>query len=224
MVFDEIGEADIRGENIARAVRGFALKKFKLMQVFLTQSSTNLTETYYKESNTILTGTERSIQGVARGALPPELHPSWEKTSADHIKFIGQSIIYMEDDLLDAINVQTRTMIRVAEAIVNAVDSYNYGQLTGATGTSGVVAASDTWNSATLANRDPIGDILIGIAAMGSNNYEWRANGFLLLSELDYSSLLRNSKVINNPSFKSADVVTNGVVGKLLGGKIIVSD
>ena len=55
MVFDQIGEQDIRGENIARAVRGFALKKFKLMQVLLTQSSTNLTETYYRESNTILT-------------------------------------------------------------------------------------------------------------------------------------------------------------------------
>ena len=221
MVFDEIGEADIRGENIARAVRGFALKKFKLMQVLLNQSSTNLTETYYRESNTILTGTERGIQGVARGALPPELHPSWEKTSADHIKFIGQSIIYMEDDLLDAINVQARTMVRVAEAIVSAVDSYIYAQLTAATGTSGVVAASDTWNSATVANRDPIGDILIGIAAMGSNNYDWRANGFLLLNELDYSSLLRNSKVINNPSFKTADVVSNGRVGQIAGLTII---
>jgi len=35
--------------------------------------------------------------------------------------------------------------------------------------------------------------------------------------------LLRNSKVINNPSFKTADVVSNGVVGQICGLKIIVS-
>jgi len=33
-----------------------------------------------------------------------------------------------------------------------------------------------------------------------------------------------NSKVINNPSFKTADVVSNGVVGQICGLKIIVSN
>jgi len=33
-----------------------------------------------------------------------------------------------------------------------------------------------------------------------------------------------NSKVINNPSFKTADVVSNGVVGQVCGLKIIVSN
>lgn len=225
MVFDEAGELDIRGENIARAVTGFAQKKFKLRQILLQLSSSNLTETYYEESNTILTaGGNRNIKGVARGALPPELHPSWEKKSADNLKFMGQSTILYEDVLLNAIDTQARTFNRVAEAIANSVDGYIYSELTAATNTSGVVAAAGTWNSATVANRDPIGDMLIGIAAMGSNNYDFRANGFILLSELDYSSLLRNSKVINNPSFKTADVVSNGVVGEIVGGKIIVTD
>ena len=35
---------------------------------------------------------------------------------------------------------------------------------------------------------------------------------------------MRNSKVINNPSFKTADVVTNGIVGQIAGLKIIVSN
>ena len=101
MVFDTIGEVDIRGENISRAVKGFAMKQFKLRQILKVESSSNLTETYYKESNTILTANgNRNIQGVARGALPPEMSPSWEKTSSDHIKFMGQETIYYEDNLL----------------------------------------------------------------------------------------------------------------------------
>lgn len=225
MVFDEVGEVDIRGENISKAVKGFAMKKFKLRQVCKTQGSSSLTETYYRENNTILTASgNRNIQGVARGALPPELMPSWEKASADHIKFMGQETIYYEDNLLDAIPVQARTFIRVAEAIANAEDSYIYAQLTAATSTSGVVAAAATWNNAVVASRDPIGDILIGIGAIGSNNYDARANGYLLLNEVDHSSLLRNSKVINNPSFKTADVVSNGITGQICALKIIVSD
>jgi len=225
MTFDEIGEVDIRGENISKAIKGFARKKFKLRQILKTQGSSSLTESYYRESNTILTASgNRNIQGVARGALPPELMPSWEKESADHIKFMGQETIYYEDNLLDAIPVQARTFIRVAEAIANAEDSYIYAQLTAATGTSGVVGAAATWNNAVVASRDPIGDILIGIAAMGSNNYDARANGYLLLNEVDHSSLLRNSKVINNPSFKTADVVSNGITGQICSLKIIVSD
>ena len=222
---DTIGEVDIRGENISRAVKGFALKKFKLRQILKVDSSSNLTETYYKETNTILTaGGNRSVQGVARGALPPEVSPSWTKASGDHIKFMAQETIYYEDKLLDAIPVQARTFIRVAEAVANAEDAYIYAQLTAATSTSGVVATAATWNNAVVANRDPIGDILIGIAAIGSNNYDVRANGYLLLNELDHSSLLRNSKVINNPSYKTADVVSNGITGQVCSLKIIVTD
>ena len=89
-------------------------------------------------------------------------------------------------------------MFRVAEGIENAIDVYIYTQLTAEGSTSGVVAAADTWNSATVANRDPIGDILIGEAAMMANNYDVLMNGFLLVTPKAYGSLLRNSKVINN--------------------------
>ena len=136
---------------------------------------------------------------------------------------MGQALIFYEDSLTNAINTQARSAFRVAEAIVNAKDLYIYTQLTAAASTSGVVAAADDWDSATIANRDPIGDILIGEGAMMANNYDVLQNGYLLVKPVDYASLLRNSKVINNPSFKTADVVSNGVVGQICGLKIIVS-
>lgn len=221
---DEIGEIDIRGQNFERAVKGFANKLYKLSQILLNESSSNNSENYYRETNTPLAAIgNRNVNDVARGALPPELHPSWTLVTTYHKKFMGQALIFYEDALTNAINTQARAAFRVAESIVNAKDLYIYTQLTAATSTSGDVAAADDWDSATVANRDPIGDILIGEGAMMTNNYDVLSNGYLLIKPVDYASLIRNSKVINNPSFKTADVVSNGVVGQICGLKIIVS-
>lgn len=221
---DQIGEIDIRGENFERAVKGFANKLYKLSQILLNEKSSNNSENFYRETPTPLAaGGNRNVNDVARGALPPELHPDWTLVTTYHKKFMGQALIFFEDTLTNAINTQARAAFRVAESIVNAKDLYIYTQLTAATSTSGVVAAADDWDSATIANRDPIGDILIGEGAMMTNNYDVLSNGYLLVKPVDYASLLRNSKVINNPSFKTADVVSNGVVGQICGLKIIVS-
>ncbi len=224
MVADEIGEIDIRGENFERAVKGFANKLYKLQQILLMESSSDNTENFYRETSTPLTaGGNRAVNDVARGALPPQLHPTWTLVTTTHRKFMGEALIFFEDSLMNAINTQARSAFRVAEAIVNAKDLYIYSQLTAATSTSGVVASIDAWNSVTISNRSPIDDILIGQGAMMDNNYDILQNGFLLVTPTGYASLLRNSKVINNPSFKTADVVSNGVVGQIAGMKIIVS-
>jgi len=219
-----IGDYDVKGENIERAVKGFANKLYKLKPILLNQSSDKWTETYYRESSTPLSaGGNRNVNDVARGALPPEVHPSWTKTSTTQKKFMAQELVFYEDKVTDAIDVQARTMFRVAEAITNAVDTYIYAQLTAVAGTSGVVTAADDWNSVTVANRDSIGDILIGIGAMGMNHYDVLTNGYLLLSPRNYASILRDTRVVNNPSFKTADVVSNGVVGEICGLKIVQS-
>jgi hypothetical protein len=221
---DTIGEIDIRGEHIEKAVKGFADKLYKLRPILKQESSSNWKETYYRETSTPLTaGGNRNVNQVARGALPPELHPSWTEVSTYNRKFMGQGTIFYEDVKTNAINTQARVLFRVAEAIVNAVDLYIYTELTAAGSTSGVVAAADDWDSATIANRDPIGDILIGIGAMTTNNYDVKSNGYLLVKPVDYASLMRNSKVINNPSFKTADVVSNGKVGQICSLTIIES-
>ena len=84
---DTIGEVDIRGENFERAVKGFANKLYKLSQVLLNESSSNNSENYYRETSTPLSATgNRSVNDVARGALPPELHPSWTLVTTYHKK------------------------------------------------------------------------------------------------------------------------------------------
>ena len=64
-------------------------------------------------------------------------------------------------------------------------------------------------------------DVLAAIQDLDESNYDALENGFLLLSPKDHRNLIRNSKVINNPSFKTADVVSNGRVGQICGLTII---
>ena len=219
---DQVAMQDVQGENISRAVKGFGLKKFKLRQVLTINSSNKWTETYYRETAAELTagGETWNIQGVARGAAFPHVDPSWTKVQAVHIKFAAETSIFIEDKLLDAIDVQRRAIIRVARSVMNSSDAYIYTTLSGASGI-GTGAASATWDSATIATRDPIGDILAGIQNLDESNYDALENGFLIVSPKDYKNLIRNSKVINNPSFKTADVVSNGRVGQIAGLTII---
>jgi len=123
----------------------------------------------------------------------------------------------MEDILTDAISVQTRTLEKVAEAIVNAIDIAIYAALTAEGSTSGTVSSVAEWDAAAESTRNPINDILRGIEAMDENNVDALEGGMLLINPHDHASLIMNSKVINNPSFKTADVVSNGRVGQIAG-------
>ena len=218
----QVAQVDLGGENISRAVKGFGLKLFKLRQVLTISGSNKLTETYYRETAAELTvkGETFSIQGVARGAAFPHVDPSWTKVQGRHIKFAAETSIFIEDKLLDAIDVQQRAIIRVSRSVQNQTDSYIYTTLSGASGI-GTGATNDAWDSVTVSARTPIDDILAGIQNLDESNYDALENGFLLVSPKDYRSLLGNSKVINNPSFKTADVVSNGRVGQIAGLTII---
>ena len=221
---DTIGMADIRGENIDKAVKGFALQEFKLKQVCMLQSSSNWKETYYKETASELTpgGETFAVKGVARLAAFPNLEPSWTKTSSYHVKHAGEAVISWEDATTNAIDVMARTLLRVGRAVAYSVDNAIYDVITADTNVN-TLAASDNWDSAVIANRDPIGDILHGIEYCAIDNYDVLENGFILMNPENYTNLIMNAKVIQNPSFKSK-VMENGRRGEICGLKIVVSN
>ena len=223
---DQTGMEDIRGQNIERAVKGFALQEFKLKQVCMVQSSSSWKESYYQETAAELTanaGGGFSVKGVGRLSAFPHVAPSWTLQNSYMQKHAAESYIDWEDATTASIDVVARTLLRVARAVAYSVDNAIYDVIT-ANASTNTNAAAATWDSATVADRDPIGDILTGIENCAIDNYNVLENGFILLSPTDYSHLIQNSKVINNPSFKTADVVSNGVVGQVCGLKIIVSN
>ena len=220
----KVGETDVCGENINKVVKVFAQKKFKLKPLLMNVSSSKWTETYYKEDRSILTAAgTRNIKEIGRLSQFPTVERSWTKVSADHFKYGDEGIISYEDILTDAINVKARTLNGIAESIVNAIDIAIYAALTSESTTSGTVNAIAPWDAAAESTSKPIEDLLRGIQAITENNYDALEGGVLLLNPHDYASLMKNSKVINNPSFKTADIVSNGRVGRIVGLDIVVT-
>ena len=222
---DAVEQVDIRGINVSSSIKGFVLEKMKMMQVALVEKSSNWREDYYQEDSDQLTGhtVGHDIQGVPRLAEFPYLNPKWTLQQSYHVKHAGMSVVSYEDEISNAFDAVRRTVIRVGNAIAYSVDRAIYSAITSDANVN-TAAAIATWDNATVADRDPIADLLHGIEFMAVDNYDFLENGFILLNPVDYTNLLANSKVINNPSFKTADVVSNGVVGQVVGGKIIVSN
>jgi hypothetical protein len=219
---DRPGQEDVRGENISKIVTVLAQKTFRLMPLLKQLSSSDLTETYFEEDAAILTAAgTRDIKGIGKFSEYPSVNRSWTKVSSESQKYGAEAEISIEDLRLGAFNMQSRTIDGISESITNRIDIAIYAALTAATGTSGVVAAVAPWDDSTATNQNPINDILRGIQAMDENNYDAQAGGVLLVNPHDYASLMQNSKVINNPTFKTADIVSNGKMGQVANLTIV---
>lgn len=224
---DTTGQADLRAENVSKVVTDFALQAYKMKQLCLESPSSAWTETYYKETKTELTGgTGSAVKGVPRLANFPYGEVSWTKASSYLEKYGMEGVVSWEDAKTNNVDVIARTLLRIGRAVAYAVDTQIEAAIKGATGINTfAITAGYEWDSDTIANRDPIGDILKAKRYLQVDNYDPdNGNGYLVLSPTDYESLMKNSKVLNNPSFKMADVVANGVVGQVCGLKIIVSN
>lgn len=223
---DTTGELDIRAINYEKIVKGFALQEFKMKQLVTESSSSAWQESYYRETATELTGGLGSaVKGVPRLANFPYGEPSWTLVNSYIEKYGMEGVVSAEDEMLDNVDVIARTLLRVARAVAYAVDSQIYAVLLGAVGNTTACTVGYEWDSATVANRDPINNILAAKQLLAEDNFDPdNGNTFLVINPKQYKNLLSNSKITNNPSFKTADVVSNGVVGQICGLKIIVSN
>jgi len=220
------GQSDLRAENFEKIVKGFALQEFRMKQLCMINSSSAWIETYYRETATELTGgAGNNVRGIPRLAEFPFGDVSWTKVQSYIEKYGMSGIISYEDAMMDNIDVIARTLLRVSRAVAYAVDSQIFSVLNANAGNSVAIAVGSQWDNPTIANRDPIQNILDAKRELYIDNFDPDAgNGYLVVNPTDYSRLLGNSKIVNNPSFKAADVVANGVVGQICGLKIIVSN
>ena len=226
MAAETVGQLTLRAENYERMVKGFALQLFKMKQLCMESTSSAWAETYFREGASELTGgTGSAIKGIPRLAQFPYGEPNWTKITSYIEKYGMEGVVSWEDAMLDNIDVIAREMLRISRAVANAVDSTIFAALKANAGNTVTVAATYEWDSATIANRDPIQDILNAKRELYLDNFDPDGgNTYIALHPTDYSNLLGNTKVVNNPAFKAADVVANGIVGQICGCKILVSN
>lgn len=220
---DTVGEKDLRAEAISKVVKGFALQNYRLKQLCMVQSSSAWTETYYKETAADLTAEgAMDVEGVPRLANFPYGEVSWTETSARNVKHAMEGVLSWEDVKTDAIDVMARTLLRIGRAVAKSVDSAIAASILANAGNT--TAANATWDNATIADRDPIQDILDAKALIEIDNYDPNKNGYLLLHPTGFSQLLGNANIRNAGQFYTDAVTRNGVVGSLLGLTVISSN
>ena len=230
------GMADLRAENISAVVTGFALQSYRFKQLCMVQSSSAWKETYWKETAADLVGgTGSDVRGIPRLANFPYGEVSWTEASSRHLKHGMEGVISWEDERTNDIDTIARTLLRIGRAVASSVDTEIWNCLsettfgstprTASTDTNLVtIAAGNEWDSATVANRDPVQDILNAKKEIEVDNYDPDVNGFLLLTPKDAANLLGNANIRNAGQFYTDAVTRNGVIGKMLGLTIIKSN
>lgn len=220
-------EADLRYENIDRAVKAVAALDYKLKTLCTVDTSSAWTETYYRETNDDETdgGTGSAIRGVPQYAPFPFFDVTETKVQSVIQKYAGESIISLEAEQTATIPMLQRKIYRLTQKITYQVDAAIESVMSGSAGNTFAITAGNEWNSATVANRDPVYDVLYGINMLRVDGIDaLNGNGYLVVNGTDYTNIISNSKVLNHPTFQSVSAVSNGVVNTLCGLKIMVSE
>ena len=224
---DSDREADLRYENIDRAVKAVAALDYKLKTLCTIDSSSAWTETYFRETNNDETdgGTGSPIKGVPQYAPFPFFDVTETKVQSVIAKYAGESIISIEAEQTATIPMLQRKVYRLTQKITYQVDKAIEAVMSASAGNTFAITAGSEWDSATVANRDPIYDILYGVQLLRADGIDaLNGNGYLVVNGTDYTNIISNSKVLNHPTFQSVSAVQNGVVNTLAGLKIMVSE
>jgi hypothetical protein len=220
-------EADLRYENIDRAVKAVAALDYKLKTLCTIDSSSAWTETYFRETNDDETdgGTGSPIRGVPQMAPFPFFDVTETKVQSVIQKYAGESVISIEAEQTATIPMLQRKIYRLTQKITYQVDKAIESVLSASAGNTFAITAGNEWDSATVANRDPVYDILYGVQMLRADGIDaLNGNGYLVVNGTDYTNIISNSKVLNHPTFQSVSAVQNGVVNTLAGLKIMVSE
>lgn len=229
MAADTDREADLRSEFIDTAVKAVVKIEEKWKALCAVDSSSAWTESYYRETNADDTdgGTGSPIKGVPQYAPFPFFDVTETKVSSVVQKYAGESVISLEAQQNATVPMLQRKIYRLGRKIVYQVDKAIHDAVTVATtgyGNTVAITAGNEWNSATVANRDPIKDILDAIQTLRVDGIDALAgNGYLVVNGTDYTNIISNTKVLNHPTYTSG-VMSNGRVGSLLGLTIVVSE
>lgn len=217
---------DIRGLDIDKMVKGFALTEY----VFKTQVTNSTTSgdsiRWYQETAADLTLTAPSTLETAPLSRFENAEVSWTRNTSYPIKYAVEGTISREDIKSADIDVLARTILRLTRAIVKKVDSAIYNVISenqSPTNIGTAAATGNGWDDTT--NGNPILDIMKGIQNIAENDYD--TNGIQVwMNPKNYKDLLNYVITVKGSSIPgfSSDKVQTGVVGTLVGTKLVVSN
>lgn len=162
MAYDQYnGTAGIRKEVIDGQLKYILPKKFVFRQALNIDSTGGWKNTFFREDPTVLASTKTTamtsdgFKNAARGADFEQASVAWEEVSTRILKFAAEDNLHWEDVLSDDIDVEGRTIIRIAEAIAKSEDSYIWNGLTTDTAIQTItIAQTKHWTGSSAAIID----------------------------------------------------------------------
>lgn len=219
-------EADLRKEFIDTAVKAVVRIEERWKALCAVDTSSAWTESYFRETNDDSTdgGTGSAIKGVPQYAPFPFFDVTETKVSSVIQKYAGESIISLEAQQNATVPMLQRKIYRLGRKLIYQQDVAIESSVSTNAGNTVAITAGNEWDSATVANRDPIKDILDGIQTLRVDGVDaLTGNGYLVVNGNDYTNIISNTKVINHPTYETG-VMKNGQVGRLLGLTIVTSE
>lgn len=226
MAYDNSVEMqDIRGLDIDKAVKGFALMEYVFKSDCTISSTKADSIRWYQENPTDLTATTpQAVANISPLSSFPTLEVQWTRNTSYIRKYAAEGFISMEDISSADIDVLARTLLRLTRAVVKQVDTRIWDVVTESRTPTNINSVTSTaaWDAAN--GQNPIEDLLECKQKIWENNYN-PEGASLYLSPKDYKSLVTwlIGNGVNIPNFSSEKVKT-GNVTEIVGLKIKVSN
>ena len=127
---DTVEKQDIRGLNIDKAIKGFALTNYVFKNLVNKSPMTGDQLRWYQETAADLTATAPSYLQTSPLSTFPTLEASWTRNNSYPLKYAAEGTISMEDISSSDLDVFARTMLRLTRAIVKQVDTHIWDIMT----------------------------------------------------------------------------------------------
>lgn len=229
---DTSAQADIRGIDVDKLVKGFADEELVLKR-FLTVSSTSAREIrWFQKTAGFLDTTDTTgitgshIANTSFKARPFVAEQSWTRNTSYVRKYFIESPWMSEEDVKDTDVDLLATNVRdLVKAVMSQVDTRCYNVLTESLSPSDIqtaAATADGWDD--TATGDPIKDLLEAKRLIRTQRYN-PEGAVLYIHPTEHKNLLNyliSVKGSSIPDF-SSDLMGDGVVMNLLGLKVVVS-
>lgn len=232
---DQSGQAEIRGLNVEKAVKGFAEQAFVVKNYVQVVTTGSREVRWYREGvsfDNLLDSQDTSgitasrIANAADGALPVVAEQSWTRQTSYVQKYFVESPLLSDEDLKDAdIGLFARNLRGLVRAVANQVDKNIYDTLTESQSPSDILstaAAGTGWDD--LTSGDPISDLMTARQKISAQHYDL-TGAVVMMNSIEYKHLvnflIRKGAQFPNTGDKS---VMNGEVGSVAGLRVVVTE
>ena len=214
-------------ENIDSGVKAVVKIEEKWRAMSAQDSSSAYTETYFRETNndSVDGGTGSPIKGLQPMSPFPYIDVTETEVSTITEKYAAEALMSMEAIADLTVPMLQRKIYRIGRKIIFQIDTAIKNVVRAETGNTVPITAGNEWDSLTEQNRNPVKDFLDAIQTLRVDGIDFLAgNGKIVLNGQDYTNVISNTKILNHPTFESVSAIQNGVVARLVGGDIVVSE